>query len=289
MTPAAKLRRRLDRPEVLVIPGAGSPLDVRLIERQGFEAAYVSGYATAAQRFGLPDVGLIAFAEIEEMVRCTRAVSELPLIVDCDTGYGGTANVGHTVRRLEALGVAAIQIEDQVWPKRCGHMDGKIVEPPEIAVLKVRAALAARASPETLIVARTDARGPHGLEDALHRCRLFKEAGADLLFVDGPESAGELERIAATLTGPVVVNMSETGKTPLFSAAELAAMGFRVVLFPSSLARVNLRSSAEFLAELAATGDSRAFLPRMASLDETNRAVGLDELRRFDEMIAKEV
>lgn len=289
MTPATKLRRRLQQPEVLVVPGAGSPLDVRLIEQQGFEAAYVSGYATAAQRFGLPDVGLIAFAEIEEMVRSTRAVSDLPLIVDCDTGYGGTANVGHTIRRLEALGVAAIQIEDQVWPKRCGHMDGKIVESRETSVRKVRAAVAARTSSDTMIVARTDARGPHGLDEAIERCRLFKSAGADMLFVDGPESIEELKRIAVELTGPIVANMSETGKTPLLPAHELATMGYNVVLFPSSLARVNLKGSAEFLAELAATGDSRSFLGRMASLNETNRAVGLDELRQFDEMIAKEV
>lgn len=288
MTPAAKLRRRLERPDVLVVPGAGSPLDVRLIEQQGFEAAYVSGYATAAQRFGLPDVGLIAYAEIEDMVRNSRAVSELPLIVDCDTGYGGTANVSRTVRSLEALGVAAVQIEDQVWPKRCGHMDGKVVEPRETAVAKLRAAVAARRSPDTLIVARTDARGPHGLEEALERCRLFKTAGADLLFVDGPESAEEVRRIANELPGPVIANMSETGKTPLFSAAELSAMGYGVVLFPSSLARLNLKTSAEFLAALSASGDSRAFVPRMASLDETNRAVGLGQLQDFDKRIAKE-
>ncbi|WP_026987034.1 isocitrate lyase/PEP mutase family protein [Fodinicurvata fenggangensis] len=289
MSPASTLRQRLQQPNVLVVPGAGSPLDVRLIEQKGFEAAYVSGYATAAQRFGVPDVGLIAYAEIEDMVKSSRAVSNIPLIVDCDTGYGGTANVRQTIRRLEALGVAAIQIEDQLWPKRCGHMDGKLVEDRDTAVTKVRAAVAARQNTDTVIVARSDARGPHGLEEALERCHLFKAEGADVLFVDGPESAEELEKIGANLPGPLIANMSESGKTPLFSAEELSGMGFSVVLFPSSLARLNLKCSKDFLEGLRENGDSRAYVNQMATLDETNRTMGINDLLEFDEMVTKEI
>src|SRR5690606_13471108 len=141
MTPAKLLRQRINKPEVLVVPGGGSPLEIKLIENTGFEAAYVSGYATAAMRYGVPDIGLVGYGEIENMVTATRNATALPLIVDCDTGYGDVANVVRTVRGLERLGAAAIQIEDQVWPKRCGHMANKVVEPRDVAVRKIRAAV----------------------------------------------------------------------------------------------------------------------------------------------------
>jgi 2-methylisocitrate lyase-like PEP mutase family enzyme len=282
MNAAQSLRDALRDSAILVVPGSGTPLEIRLIEQAGFHAAYVSGYATAAARYGVPDVGLIAYAELEETVRAIRRVSSLPLIVDCDTGYGDVANVMRTVRGLEDLGVAAVQIEDQVWPKRCGHMDGKLVEPIEVAVRRVRAAVKARRSPDLVVVARTDARAPAGLEEALRRCLIFKEEGADILFVDGPQSINELERIGKELPGPLLVNMSETGKTPLLSARELEALGYAIALFPSSTVRLCLRTVRTFLAHLYAAGDSRAWLDRMASLEETNLALGLDELRTFE-------
>lgn len=288
MTPAERLRQRLSQAATtLVVPGGGSPLDLRLIEQLSFEAAYISGYATAAARYALPDVGLIAFGEIEEVVRAARQVTSLPLIVDCDTGYGDAANVRHTVQSLECLGIAGIQIEDQVWPKRCGHMDGKIVEPRDIAVRKVRAALAARRDPDTVIIARTDARGPEGLEEALARCYAFKEAGADVLFVDGPQSDEELRRVAEELPGPLLANMSETGKTPLHSAAELGDIGYAIALFPSATVRLCLKVMLDFLCDLRESGDSRPWLERMASLQDTNSALGLEELRAFDEILAR--
>ncbi len=279
------LRARLAHPEILVIPGAGAPLDLRLIDEAGFEAAYVSGYATAAARYGLPDIGLIAFAEMDDMVRAARRVTDLPLMVDCDTGYGDVANVRHTVQAMEHAGAAAIQIEDQVWPKRCGHMEGKTVEPFDIALRKVRAAVAARRDPETLIVARTDARGPHGLEEALRRCRAFKDAGADILFVDGPQSDEELRAIGSQLQGPLLANMSETGNTPLHSADELQQMGFSIALFPTSTVRLCLGVMRNFLTDLRKTGDSRSWLSRMPSLDDTNRTLGLAEIDAFDQRI----
>ncbi|MCC7227632.1 MAG: isocitrate lyase/phosphoenolpyruvate mutase family protein [Burkholderiaceae bacterium] len=282
MNAATSLRKRLLQPEILLIPGGGSPLELRLIEQTGFEAAYVSGYATAAARYGEPDIGLCAYAEIEDAVHAMRRVTNLPLIVDCDTGYGDVANVVRTVRGMELLGVAAIQLEDQAWPKRCGHMDNKIVESRDVAVRKIRAAVAARQNPDTLIVARTDSRGPMGIHEALDRCLLFKEAGADILFVDGPQSLEELEQIGRELPGPLLANMSETGLTPLRSASELQEMGYKIALFPSSTVRLMIKAVGDFLEDLRKTGDSRAWVDKMASLGQTNTALGLDEIRAFE-------
>ena len=289
MTPAERLRADLKASDIMLVPGGGSPLEVRLIEQAGFKAAYVSGYATAASRYALPDIGLMAYGEIADMIRACRNVTLLPLIVDCDTGYGDVANVRHTVRTLEDLGVAAIQIEDQAWPKRCGHMDGKIVEPRDVALRKIDAALAARRT-DTVIVARTDARGPHGMEEALARCRMFKRAGADIIFVDGPQSRDELVTIGREIEGPLLANMSETGKTPILPLEELKGLGFKIALYPSSTVRLAVRQVNEFLAHLKSAGDSRAWIPRMASLDETNAAVGLDEYRSFEQdMLRKRI
>lgn len=284
--PAVMLRARLARPEILVVPGGGSPLELKLIERAGFEAAYVSGYAAAASRYGVPDIGLVAYGESSELVRAARQVTDIPLIVDCDTGYGDVANVVRTVRGLEALGVAAVQIEDQAWPKRCGHMDDKIVEPEDVALRKIDAAVSARRS-DTVVIARTDARGPYGIEVALERCRKFRDVGADVLFVDGLQSNEELALITRELDGPLMVNMSESGKTPISSAAELEAMGFSLVIFPSSTVRITVRQVADFLADLCTSGDSRAWINRMASLEETNAALGLQEVRAFEADILK--
>ena len=280
--PASRLRSLLKNNEILVVPGGGSPLELRLIEQQGFEAGYVSGYATAANRYAEPDIGLIAYADIEDAVLSIRRVTQLPLIVDCDTGYGDVANVVRTVRGMELLGVAAIQIEDQAWPKKCGHMDNKIVEPRDVAIRKVRAAVQARKDPDTLIVARTDARGPIGMDEAIARCLAFKDAGADILFVDGPQSTEELEQIGRTLPGPLIANMSETGLTPLHTASELQQMGFAIALFPSSTVRLTLGVISSFLADLKQKGDSRGWVSQMASLAQTNAALGLDDIREFE-------
>ena len=288
MNPAALLRKRLEQPEIIVVPGGGSPLELRQIQATGFEAGYVSGYATAAARYAEPDIGLVAYADIEDAVLSIRRVTDLPLIVDCDTGYGDIANVVRTVRGMERLGVAAIQLEDQAWPKRCGHMDNKIVESREIAVRKIKAAVAARTNPDTLIVARTDARGPMGMQEALDRCMLFKQAGADMLFVDGPQSIEELILIGKELPGPLIANMSETGLTPLRSASELQDMGFAIALFPSSTVRIIIKVVGDFLADLKRTGDSRSWVDRMASLEQTNNALGLDQIRAFEKKLLSE-
>ncbi|MDR5881942.1 isocitrate lyase/phosphoenolpyruvate mutase family protein [Caballeronia sp. LZ032] len=287
---ASVLRERLQRKDIVVVPGGGSPLEIRMIARAGFEAAYLSGYATAASRYGVPDIGLVAYGEIENAVLATTRVADVPLIVDCDTGYGDVTNMIRTVQGMERLGVAAIQIEDQAWPKRCGHMDAKIVESREVALRKLRAALEARNDPGTVIIARTDARGPHGLDEALERCRMFRDAGADVVFVDGPQSLEELEIIGRELAGgPLVANMSESGLTPLLSAAELQELGFAIALFPSSTVRLTVRIVEDFLADLKQSGDSRAWVDRMASLAQTNSALGIETMREFEAHILADV
>lgn len=286
---ARTLRNRLSQSKILVVPGGGSPLELRLIEAQGFEAGYVSGYATAASRYAEPDIGLIAYADVEQAVLSMRRVTSIPLIVDCDTGYGDVANVVRTVRGMELLGVAAIQIEDQAWPKKCGHMDNKIVEPRDIAIRKVKAAVLARENADTLIVARTDARAPMGMNEALERCRAFKDAGADILFVDGPQSTEELELIGRTLPGPLIANMSETGLTPLHSAQELEQMGYAIALFPSSTVRLTIGVLGRFLKDLQAKGDSRDWVNQMASLEQTNDLLGLSDIRAFEQQLLKTI
>ena len=228
------LRSRLSEPGAIVALGAHDGLTARIAERAGIEALYHGGYATAAHHFGLPDVGLIGRAEVVESVRRMRAATDLPIVVDADTGYGSEAGVWLTVRELEAVGANAVQIEDQVSPKRCGHMEGKEVIPADEMVIKVRAAVAARRSDETLIIARSDALQVTGLEDTIARCNAYSEAGADLVFVDAPRTVEEYAAITERCSAPCVANMSETGRSPSIPTAELEEMGYKLVIFPST-------------------------------------------------------
>ena len=228
------LRDRLSDPGAVVALGAHDGLTARIAERSGIEAIYHGGYATAAHHFGLPDVGLVGRAEVVESVRRVRAATGLPIVVDADTGYGSEAGVWLTVRELEAVGADAIQIEDQVSPKRCGHMEGKEVIPAEEMAIKVRAAVAARRSEDTLIIARSDALQVTDLDDVIHRCNTYADAGADLVFVDAPRTVEEVADIAERCTVPCVANMSETGRSPTIPTEELETMGYKLVIFPST-------------------------------------------------------
>jgi methylisocitrate lyase len=286
MSAVNSLRPLIEASEITVIPGAGTALEARIIQQAGFAAIYVSGYATAAAVHGLPDIGLIGSAEVTANVRAIRHVTDLPLIVDADTGYGDAANVRDTVERLEQAGASAIQIEDQVWPKRCGHLAGKEVVSAETMARKVRAAVRARRG-DTLIIARTDARAPLGLDEAIRRSRIYRAAGADLTFVDAPQSVEELRRIAGEVEGPTVVNMSETGLTPLLSAQELEQLGFSLVLFPSSAVRVTAHALQTFMRDLHQAGDSTPWVESMASLDRFNELVGIAEATAFDAAVAE--
>lgn len=272
----------LDQPGSLLVPGVGSPLEARLVEQAGFPAMYLSGYATAAAGFGLPDIGLIGRDEVGQALSRVRAVTDLPVMVDADTGYGDAEAVAHTVRTFERLGASAIQIEDQVWPKRCGHMSGKIVEEREVAFRKVHAAVIARRSTATLIVARTDARGPLGLEEAIVRGREFASIGADLVFLDAPASVEELREIGGAGIGvPLVVNVSEGGLTPTLGFEEFAEMGFAVVLYPSNGVRVMAESLRTFFGDLRKRGDSRGLESQFVELDQLNEIVGLAAFEDF--------
>ena len=271
------LRSRLSEPGAVVALGAHDGLTARIAERAGIEALYHGGYATAAHHFGLPDVGLIGRAEVVESVRRMRAATDLPIVVDADTGYGSEAGVWLTVRELEAVGANAVQIEDQVSPKRCGHMEGKEVIPADEMVIKVRAAVAARRSDETLIIARSDALQVTGLDDTLARCNAYSEAGADLVFVDAPRTVEEYTAIAAQSSAPCVANMSETGRSPSISTPDLEELGYKLVIFPSTQTWLFAKAYEELCQAVLRDRTTAALADRFTSFDDVNALLGLDE------------
>ncbi|MBX6342311.1 MAG: isocitrate lyase/phosphoenolpyruvate mutase family protein, partial [Thermomicrobiaceae bacterium] len=228
MSAGARLREALARPGALVVPGAVDALNARLVEEAGFDAVYATGAGIANALLGLPDLGLATMSEILEQVRRIVAAVSIPVVADVDTGYGNPLNVYRTVQEFERAGVAAIQIEDQVSPKRCGHFSGKEVIPEEEMIRKIAAAREARRDDALVLIARTDALATHGLDEAVRRGRAYAAAGADLIFVEAPRSDAELAALPPAIPAPLVANMTEGGLTPLHSAAELAAMGYKV-------------------------------------------------------------
>jgi methylisocitrate lyase len=271
------LRSRLSEPGAIVALGAHDGLTARIAERAGIEALYHGGYATAAHHFGLPDVGLIGRAEVVESVRRMRAATNLPIVVDADTGYGSEAGVWLTVRELEAVGANAVQIEDQVSPKRCGHMEGKEVIAADEMVIKVRAAVAARRSDETLIIARSDALQVTGLEDTLARCNAYAGAGADLVFVDAPRTVEEYASITESCSAPAVANMSETGRSPSIPTSELEEMGYKLVIFPSTQTWLFAKAYEELCEAVLRDRTTAALADRFTSFDDVNDILGLAE------------
>ena len=274
---ASVLRERLAEDRILVAIGVHDGLTARLAERAGFEAFYHGGYAVAAHQYGMPDIGLVGLSEMVENLLRVVNVSTVPVITDADTGYGEIPGVRRTVREMERAGAAAIQLEDQVFPKKCGHMDGKEVVPRDEMVLKVRAAVEARSEDDLVIIARTDALQPNGLDDAIERCNAYAEAGADVVFVDAPGSAEELAEVADRVEGVSLANMSETGRTPVMTAAELEAMGYGVVIFPSPQVRIFAQAYEELCRELLERGGTAGVLDRMMDFEEVNRLLGVEE------------
>lgn len=266
----------------LILPGAGTPLEARAAEQAGAGAIYVSGYSTAAWRHGVPDIGIIALSEIADSVQAVTAVVDVPVIVDADTGYGDVVNVAKSVERLESLGAAGIQLEDQTWPKRCGHLRGKTVEPTEVMERKIRAAVKARSSDDTLIIARTDARAPYGIDEAITRAKRYYDAGAGAVFIDAPESEAELELIAEQAPGIRVANMSESGLTPMLSRDRFRELGFELVLYPTSSLRIASLAFQQFFTELLANGDSSSWMDRIGSLESLNALVGIEAAETFE-------
>ncbi len=269
------LRERLADPRILVAIGAHDGLTATLAQRAGVEAIYQGGYAVSAHHHGLPDIGLVGLSDVAESLRRMAAVTTVPIVVDSDTGYGSEPGVRRSVLELERAGAAAVQIEDQVFPKRCGHMDGKSVIASDEMVLKVRAAVEARRNPDTLIIARTDALQVHGLDDAIDRCNAYAEAGADVTFVDAPRTREDLEEIARRVDGPRMANMSETGRTPPLTADELQQLGYAIVIFPSTQTWLFARVYQDLLDEVQATGTSMGLADRMMPFDDVNELLGL--------------
>ena len=279
MTRASELRALLAQTgtKALVAPGGGTPLEALAVEKAGFDAFYLSGYAIAAWRHGLPDIGLLGALDTAEALAAITRVIDIPVICDADTGYGDEASVHSTVRLLEAAGAAAIQFEDQSWPKKCGHMSDKSVIDADDATRKIAAAVAARRNPDTVIIARTDSLGPLGVDEAIRRVKMFGEAGADILFVDAPQSLDDLKRIGSEVDGLLMANMSESGKTPALSASEFHALGYGFVVFPTTALRVAAHSMENLFSVLKEKEDTRSLRDQMFGLDELNDLVKLDE------------
>jgi 2-methylisocitrate lyase-like PEP mutase family enzyme len=279
MTRASDLRILLasTKTKALVAPGGGTPLEALAVERAGFGAFYLSGYAVAAWRHGLPDIGLLGALDTAEALSAITRVVSIPVICDADTGYGDEASVHSTVRLLEAAGAAAIQFEDQAWPKKCGHMSDKVVIDADEATRKIEAAVKARRNPDTVIIARTDSLGPLGVEEAIRRVKMFGEAGADILFVDAPQSLEHLEMIGSEVGGLLMANMSESGKTPAMSASEFHALGYGLVVFPTTALRVAAQSMQNLFSVIKEKEDTRSLRDQMFGLDELNDLVHLEE------------
>ncbi len=274
------LGARLQSGSAVVAPGAFDALSALLVEQAGFEAVYLSGAAIAYTQLGRPDVGLVSPSQAADVVARVRDRVGIPLIVDIDTGFGNALNVKQTVRQFERLGANALQIEDQTSPKRCGHLTGKALIPAADMAGKVRAAVDARASSETLIIARTDALAVEGLSAALDRAALYHEAGADVLFIEAPQSLKEMGAICARFAGgpPLLANMVEGGRTPILSRSELEEIGFRLIIAPASMVRAFAFMAQEFLRVLKEDGATGAYRARMLDFGEINALIGLADL-----------
>lgn len=257
----------------VAIPGAFNALTAKLIERLGFRALYLSGGALSAAS-GVPDVGLLTLTEFADEARRLTATTSLPLLCDADTGFGEALNVERTIQVLEAAGAAGIHLEDQLFPKRCGHLSGKSLVEPEVMVAKLRAAVAAKQDPDFVVIARTDARGVTGYDDAVRRAKLYVEAGADVIFPEALETADEFARFAREVQAPLLANMTEFGKGPLLTVSELGAMGYRMVLYPLTAFRSAMKAAEETLRLLKDAGHQRDALPRMMTRAELYDLLG---------------
>ncbi|MFZ8790208.1 MAG: methylisocitrate lyase [Acidilobaceae archaeon] len=285
--PGGRLRELLRLRDVIVAPGVYGPVFALLAERMGFEALYLSGAALTGF-LAMPDIGLITLSELATMTRYITRVVGVPLIVDADTGFGEAINVARTIRDLEDAGAAAIQIEDQVMPKKCGHLPGKSVIPAVDMMKKIRAAVDARRR-DTLIVARTDARDVEGLEGAIERAQLYVEAGADVIFPEALRSLEEFREFARRVKAPLLANMTEFGKTPYTSVQEFREAGYKVVIFPATLFRISLGAAREALEVLKSQGTQKSLLDRMMSREDFYKLIGYRDYEERDLRVSAEI
>lgn len=271
-----------DLSKPLVIPGVYDAIGAKIAQKVGFEAMFQTGYGTSATLFGMPDYGFIGATETTENARrICRAVS-VPVIVDSDTGYGNALSVWKLVSELQAAGAAGIFLEDQRWPKRCGHMAGKEVVEKEEYVEKLQAAVDAKKSKDFVIVARTDARATRGLDEAIERAKYYKKIGADAVFVEAPRTIDEMKKIGKEIKAPLVANMIEGGATPILSAKELHKMGFKIILYPLSVLYANTYASLAILRELKKSGTTKRLAKNVVSFDEFNDIVELSKFRNLE-------
>lgn len=283
MRKTTQLRELLKRKEILVAPGAHDALTAKIVAQAGFAAVYFTGYGQAASHLGSPDVGLLTMTEMVMRARNFAAAVDVPVIADADTGFGNAVNVMRTVREYEAAGVAGIQLEDQVAPKKCGHMTGRQVVPLEEMAGKIKAAADARTDPDLVIIARTDARTTLGIDEALRRGKAYAEAGADVLFIESPESVAEMKLITSSFSVPVLANMVEGGRTPLMTAQELEALGYGLVIFPTASTYITAQAVTNLMRELKKSGTTQALVGDMIAFHDFNTLVGLPAVRTIED------
>jgi methylisocitrate lyase len=286
--PVKLLREELKKPGIVMVPGVFNALTAMLAEKMGFKAVYVSGAAVTAS-LGLPDLGIITLGEMVKIVSYICDSVDIPVIVDIDTGYGEVLNVVRAVREFEKIGAAAVQIEDQVLPKKCGHLSGKQLIPPYEMARKIKAAAEARSNPDFVIIARTDARGVTGLEDAIRRAEIYLEAGADVIFPEALESEEEFAEFASRIKAPLLANMTEFGRSPLIEASKLENMGYKLVIYPVTLLRVAMYSMKKALSLLKERGTQRELVPEMYTRKELYELIGYYEYEEFDKKIFKNI
>ena len=276
MTTGAQQIRDAVAADTVLMPGVYDALTARIAARVGFDVVFISGYSVSAARLGEPDFGFLTQTDMVEAARAVCRVSDAPVIVDADTGYGNAVNVLRAVRDLQDAGASGVFLEDQVWPKKCGHMAGKRVVDTAEHAAKIRAAVDARGDRDLFVVARTDARQPLGVEEAIERCLAYKEAGADALFVEAPQSVDELARVAEALPAPLVANMVERGVTPHLSRSELRDLGFALIVCPLAALYAATRAVTDVLTELRDEETTSGAYDLMVTFDEFNALVDLD-------------
>lgn len=287
MRKTTQLREMLKGPGLRIMPCCFDCLSAKLIEKAGYEVLGITGAGICASLLGVPDVGLITMTEVLQQTKNIVKATHLPIISDCDNGYGGPINVMRAVREFEEAGVAGLWIEDQDIPKRCGHFEGKKLISRHDMMKKIEAALEARTDPDLIIMARTDARAVYGLEEAISRARDYVKAGADMIFLEAPESLEEMKQIASSIPAPQLINLVEGGKTPLVSAQELEDMGYKIASFSGSMQKISLKAMEKFIAAFRQTGDIRLYLDDMASLEERSRLLGLNEFYELEKKFLK--
>ena len=266
----------------MVVPAAFDMVSAKIIEKTGFEAVYLSGFGQSASHLGLPDAGLMTFTEVVERVHNMAGAVHLPLLADGNTGYGGIINVRRTVQEFEWAGASAIQLEDQEIPKKCGHTGGKRIIDAREMVLKIEAAVESRRNDDFLIIARTDARSVSGLEEAIRRGKMYGEAGADIIFIESPQTEQELRDIAGSFEKPTMANMVEGGKSPLLKIDELEEMGFKIAIFPVTCLLMAARAMQRAMESLKSEGGTQGLLDEMMGFEEFNSLIGFPEIRSFE-------